>query len=182
MGILEKIVSGGGRILNIIKLIIKYDIPIVSGTALQTRTEMITEGSNNNLITILENRALNSELSDVLEDFKNITVNNNNNDVKELQLKKRKRNKYYYTKDITHGFQSNITSNKKMDIIKYIQLLTQWRSFNYMCYRYTNAPADYLGLQIKILNKIIFRIRLFKYYSNRHDNLVKLKINTKKYW
>ncbi len=48
----------------------------------------------------------------------------NDDDVEELQSKKRKRNKYYYTEDITQDFQSNIASNKKMDIIKYMQLLT----------------------------------------------------------
>ena len=46
-------------------------------------------------------------------------------DVEEPQLKKRKRNKCHSTEDITHGFQSSIASNKKMDIIKCIQLLTQ---------------------------------------------------------
>ncbi len=50
-----------------------------------------------------------------------------------------------------------------------------------MCYRHANALAGHLGLQTKVLNKIIFRTRLFECYSNRHDNLVKLKTNTKKY-
>ena len=54
MKILEKMISGGGRILNIIKLIIKYNIPIVFSTTLRARTEIITEELNNNLITILE--------------------------------------------------------------------------------------------------------------------------------
>ena len=54
MGILKKMVSGGGRILGIIKLIIKYDISIISSTALRVRIEMITEESDNNLIIILE--------------------------------------------------------------------------------------------------------------------------------
>ncbi len=118
MGILEKMISGGGRILNIIKLIIEYDIPTASNTALQIKSEIITEELNNNFIIILEDRVLSSELSNVLEDFKGIIVNNNN--IKEPQSKKRKRNKCYYTKDITHSFQSNIASNKKIDIIKYI--------------------------------------------------------------
>ncbi len=96
-------ISGGGRILDIIKLIIEYDIPIISSTVLRARTEMITERPDNNLIIILKNRVSNSELSDVSKDFKSITVNNNN-DIKKSQLKKRKRNKYYYTEDITHGF------------------------------------------------------------------------------
>ncbi len=116
-------ISGGGRILNIIKLTTEYDISIISDTILRARIEIITERSDNNLIIILEDRISSSELSDVLKDFKNMTVNNN--DIKKSQLKKRKRNKYYYTENITHGFQSSITSNKKMDIIKYIQLLTQ---------------------------------------------------------
>ncbi len=95
-------ISGGGRILDIIKPIIEYDIPIISDIILQIRTEMITEGSDNNLITILKDRVSSSELSNVPEDFKNIAVNNDN--VEKPQLKKRKRNKYYYTEDITHGF------------------------------------------------------------------------------
>ncbi len=53
MRILEKMVSGGERILNIIKPTINYDIPIID-------------------------RASSSELSNVPKDFKNITVNNNN--------------------------------------------------------------------------------------------------------
>ncbi len=106
---MKKIVSGGRRILDIIELIIKYDISIVSNTILQVRTEMITEGPDSNLITILKDRALSSKLSDVLEDFKSIAVNND--DVEESQLKKRKRNKYYYTKNVTHDFQSSIASN-----------------------------------------------------------------------
>ncbi len=77
-------VSGGGRILDIIKLITEYDISTVSDTILRVRIEMITEGLNNNLTTIFEDRALNSELSNVLEDFKNITVDNNNNNIKKL--------------------------------------------------------------------------------------------------
>ncbi len=72
-------ISGEERILNIIKSIIKYDISIVSNIILRVRTEMITEGPDNNLTTILKNRALSSELSDVSEDFKSIAVNNNNN-------------------------------------------------------------------------------------------------------
>ena len=95
-------VSGGGRILGIIKLIIEYDILIVSGTVLRARTEMITERPDSNLVIIFKDRVLSSELSDVLKYFRNMIVNNNN--VKELQLKKRKCNKYYYTKNITHGF------------------------------------------------------------------------------
>ncbi len=78
MGMLEKMVSGGGRILDIIKLIIEYDILIISSIILRARTEIITEGLNNNFITILENRISNSELSNVLKNFKNIIVNNNN--------------------------------------------------------------------------------------------------------
>ena len=112
-------VSGGGRILNIIKPIIEYDISIISDTILRARTEIITKGLDNNLVTILENRVLSSELSDVSEDFESMAVNNND-DVKNPQLKKRKRNRYYYTENITHGFQSSIASNKKMDIIKCI--------------------------------------------------------------
>jgi len=72
-------VSGGERILDIIKLIIEYDISIVFGTALRARTEIITEGFDNNLIIILEDRVLSSELSDVLEDFESMTVDNDNN-------------------------------------------------------------------------------------------------------
>ena len=79
---------------------------------------MITEGLVSNLATIFKDRTLSSELSDVLEDFKSMAVNNNN--IKKSQSKKRKRNKCYYIKNITHGFQSNITSNKKIDIIKCI--------------------------------------------------------------
>ncbi len=119
MGILEKMVSSGEYILGTIKLTIEYDIPIVSNINLRVRTEMTTEEPDNNFIIILEDRILSSELSYVSEDFKSMTVNNNNN-IKEPQLKKRKRNKYYYMKNITHGFQFNIASNKKMDIIKYI--------------------------------------------------------------
>ncbi len=111
-------VSGGGRILNIIKLITEYDMPTASDTVLRVRIKIITEGLDSNLTTILKDQILNSELSDVLEDFGNMIVNDD--DIKKLQSKKRKRNKCYYTKDITHGFQSNITSNKRMDIIKCI--------------------------------------------------------------
>ncbi len=103
MGILEKMISDGGRILDIIKPTIEYDILTTSSTALRVKTEIITEGPDNNLVIIFEDRALNSELSDVLEDFESITVNNNDN-IKELQSKKRKRNKYYCTENITHGF------------------------------------------------------------------------------
>ena len=120
MGMLEKMISGGGRILNIIELIIEYDISIVSSINLRTRTEMITEGPNNNFIIILEDRVSNSELSNVPENFKNITVNDDDDNVKKLQSKKRKRNKCYYTKNITYGFQFSIASNKKMDIVKCI--------------------------------------------------------------
>ncbi len=81
---LEKIISGGGRILDIIKPTIKYDIPIISNTALRARTEMITKGLNNNLTIIFEDRVSNSELSDVLKDFKNIAVDNNNDVIKKL--------------------------------------------------------------------------------------------------
>ncbi len=79
---LEKIVSGGERILDIIKLITEYDIPIASNTILRARTEMTTEGSDSNLTIILKDRASNSELSDVLEDFKSIAVNDDNDDIK----------------------------------------------------------------------------------------------------
>ena len=79
MGILEKMVFNEGRILGIIESIIEYDIPTVSGTVLRARTEMITEGLDNNLIIIFQDRVLNSELSDVLEDFKNMAVNNDDN-------------------------------------------------------------------------------------------------------
>jgi len=118
MGMLEKMISGGGHILCIIKPTTEYDILTVSSTVLRARIEMITEGSDSNLIIILEDRALSSELSDVPEDFKSMVVNNID-DIKEPQLKKRKRNKYYYIEDVTHGFQFSIASNKKMDIIKY---------------------------------------------------------------
>ena len=80
--ILEKMVSGGGRILDIIKLIIEYDISTAFNTVLQVKTEITTEGPDNNLTTILKDRVLNSELSDISEDFESITVNNNN--IKEL--------------------------------------------------------------------------------------------------
>ena len=50
-----------------------------------------------------------------------------------------------------------------------------------MCYGYINTLTGHLDLQIKILNKITLRIRLFECYNNRYDNLVKLKTNTKKY-
>ncbi len=116
-------ISSGERILNIIKSTTEYNIPTIFNTVLRARIEMITEGPNSNLIIIFEDRTSSSELSNVPEDFESMTVNNN--DIKEPQLKKRKRNKYHYTEDVTHGFQSNITNNKKMDIIKYIQLLTQ---------------------------------------------------------
>ncbi len=79
MGILEKMISGGGRILSIIKPITEYDIPTVSDIVLRARTEIITEGLDNNLIIILEDRVLSSELSDVLEDFESMTVDNDNN-------------------------------------------------------------------------------------------------------
>ena len=85
MRILEKMVSGGERILNIIKLITKYDISIVFNIILRARTEMITKGPDSNLITILEDRVSSSELSNVPEDFKSMAVNNNN--IKEPQLK-----------------------------------------------------------------------------------------------
>ena len=114
-------VSGRGHILDIIKLIIEYDIPTVSDTTLRARTKIITKGLNNNLIIILKGRASSSELSDVSEDFESMAVDDDDDDnVKELQSKKRKRNKCYYTEDVTYGFQSSIASNKKMDIIKYI--------------------------------------------------------------
>ena len=102
MGILEKIVSGEERILDIIKSIIEYDIPTASDTALRAKTEMTTEGPDSNRAIIFKDRISSSKLSNAPEDFKNITVNNN--DVKEPQSKKRKRNKYHYTKNITHGF------------------------------------------------------------------------------
>jgi len=102
MRILEKIISGGERILNTIKPTTEYDIPIVSNTALRARTEITTEGPDNNLITIFKDRVSSSELSNVPEDFRNIIVNNN--DIKEPQSKKRKRNKYHYTENITHDF------------------------------------------------------------------------------
>ncbi len=103
MGILEKIVSSGGHILDIIELIIEYDILIVSSIVLRARIEMITEGPDSNFIIIFEDRVLSSELSDVPKDFKNMAVDNND-DVEEPQSKKRKRNKYYCTEDVTHGF------------------------------------------------------------------------------
>ena len=79
MRMLEKMIFNGGRILSIIKLTIEYDILIVSNTALRARIEIITEGPDNNLTTILKDWVLSNELSDVPEDFENITVNNNNN-------------------------------------------------------------------------------------------------------
>ncbi len=103
MRILEKMISNEGRILNTIKSITEYDIPTVSDTILRAKTEMTTEGPDNNLTIILKNRILSSELSNILKDFKNMIVDNDD-DVKKPQLKKRKRNKYYYTEDITHGF------------------------------------------------------------------------------
>ena len=95
-------ISDWRRILDIIELIIEYDISIVSGIILRVRIEIITEGLDNNLAIILEDRVLSSELSDVLEDFENMAVDND--DVEEPQSKKRKRNKYYCTEDVTHGF------------------------------------------------------------------------------
>ncbi len=82
MGMLEKMVSGGGRILGIIEPIIEYDISIVSGIALRARTEMITEGLDSNFVIIFEDRVLSSELSDVLEDFESMVVDDDD-DVKE---------------------------------------------------------------------------------------------------
>ena len=75
-------VFGGGRILDIIKLITEYDILTVFNIILRARTEMTTEGLNSNLIIIFEDRILSSELSNVLKDFESMIVNNNN--VKEL--------------------------------------------------------------------------------------------------
>ncbi len=118
MEILEKMVSGGGRILDTIKSTTEYNMSIVSGTALWARAEITTEGLDNNLITIFKDWILSSKLSNVLEDFRSITVNDDN--IEEPHLKKRKRNKCYYTKNITHGFQSSIASNKKIDIVKCI--------------------------------------------------------------
>ncbi len=74
-------ISNRGRILDIIELIIKYDIPTVSGTALRARTEMTTEELDSNLTTVLKDRASSSKLSDIPEDFKSMAVDNN--DVKE---------------------------------------------------------------------------------------------------
>jgi len=54
MGILEKMVSGGGRILDIIQSTIEYDISTIFSTVLRARIEMITEGPDSNLTTILE--------------------------------------------------------------------------------------------------------------------------------
>ncbi len=48
-------ISDGGRILDIIKSIIEYDIPTASDTALRAKTEMTTEGPDSNLTTILKN-------------------------------------------------------------------------------------------------------------------------------
>ena len=83
MRMLEKIVSGGGRILGIIKLIIEYDIPTVFNTILRAKTEIITKRLDNNLTIIFEDRVSSSELSDVPENFKNIVVNNSD-DIKKL--------------------------------------------------------------------------------------------------
>ena len=80
---LKKIISSGGRILGIIELIIEYDISTVFGIILRARTEMITKGSDSNLIIILKDRVLSSELSNVLKDFESMAVDNNNN-VEEL--------------------------------------------------------------------------------------------------
>ncbi len=52
MEILEKMVSGGGRILGIIKPTTEYDIPTTSSTALRARTEMTTEEPDSNLATV----------------------------------------------------------------------------------------------------------------------------------
>ncbi len=105
MGILEKMVSGGGRILGIIKSTIEYNISTVSSTALRVKTEMTTEGPDSNLATILEDRVSSSELSDVSEDFKSMAVDDDDDDdVKKPQSKKRKRNKCHYTENVTHGF------------------------------------------------------------------------------
>jgi len=71
-------VSGGGRILDIIKSTTEYDISIVSGIILRARIEIITEGLDSNLIIILEDQILNSELSNVLEDFESMAVDDNN--------------------------------------------------------------------------------------------------------
>ena len=75
-------VSGGRHILNTIKPIIKYDIPTASNTSLRAKIEMTTEEPDSNLIVIFKNRVSSSKLSDVLEEFENIIVNNN--DIKEL--------------------------------------------------------------------------------------------------
>ena len=83
MGILEKIISDGEHILDIIKSTIEYNIPTVFNIILRAKTEITTKEPDNNLTTILENRALSSELSNVLKDFKNIAVNNDD-DFKEL--------------------------------------------------------------------------------------------------
>ena len=79
---LEKIVSGGGRILDIIELTTEYDILIISSTALRARIEIIMEGLDSNLAIILEDRVSSSKLSNVLKDFESMTVNDNN--IKEL--------------------------------------------------------------------------------------------------
>ncbi len=71
-------ISGGERILNTIKSTTKYDMSTVSSTALRARTEITTEESDNNFITILKDRISSSELSDVPKDFENMIVNNNN--------------------------------------------------------------------------------------------------------
>ncbi len=72
-------VFGGKRILNIIELTTEYDISTTSNTTLRTKTEIITERPNNNLTTIFKDRTLNSELSNIPESFKSITVNDNDN-------------------------------------------------------------------------------------------------------
>ncbi len=69
MGMLEKMVSNGGRILNIIKLTTEYDIPTIFNIILRARTEIITERPDSNFIIILKNRVSSSELSNVPEDF-----------------------------------------------------------------------------------------------------------------
>ncbi len=80
MRILEKMVSGGERILNTIKPTIEYNISIVFGIILRARTEMTTEGLDSNFTTILEDRVLSSELSNIPEDFKSITVDDDDDD------------------------------------------------------------------------------------------------------
>jgi len=75
----EKIISNWERILGTIELTTEYDIPTVSDIILRARTEIITKGLDSNFITLFEDRALSSELSDVSEDFESMAVDDDDN-------------------------------------------------------------------------------------------------------